>query len=165
MLVYPGDQFIVRSVTPVTTIGGGRVIDPAAHKHGTGPQWRERLALLEEGAPDAIAALLLEESFPSYLLRGRLEASPYLWRFAPRHRAAVAGLLADGRAVVAGVAAGPPAAATAPDTGRARGARAGGRQRRSGRPLEPSLPRPLVPGSRREDGGHSDSGGRESRRS
>ena len=50
VLVYPGDQFIVRSVTPVTTIGGGRVIDPAPHKHGTGPQWHDRLALLEQGA-------------------------------------------------------------------------------------------------------------------
>jgi selenocysteine-specific elongation factor len=90
------------SVTPVTTIGGGRVIDPAAHKHGTGPQWRERLALLEEGAPDAVAELLLEESFPSYLLRGKLESSPYLWRSAAADvGAAVAGLLADGRAVVA----------------------------------------------------------------
>jgi selenocysteine-specific elongation factor len=112
VLVYPGDQFIVRSVTPVTTIGGGRVIDPAAHKHGTAPQWRERLALLEEGAPDAIAALLLQESFPSYLQRGRLEASPYLWRFAPADiGAAVAGLLADGRAVVASAGAPAPGGA------------------------------------------------------
>ena len=103
VLIYPGDQFIVRSVTPVTTIGGGRVIDPAAHKHGTGPRWRERLALLEEGAPAAIAALLLQESFPSYLQRGRLEASPYLWRSAAAEIGpAVASLLADGRAVVAG---------------------------------------------------------------
>jgi selenocysteine-specific elongation factor len=116
VLVYPGDQFIVRSVTPVTTIGGGRVIDPAAHKHGTGPQWRERLAMLEEGAPDAIAALLLQESFPSYLQRGRLEASPYLWRFAAgKIGAAVAGLLADGSAVVAGpAAAGGRMSASAP---------------------------------------------------
>jgi selenocysteine-specific elongation factor len=110
ILLYPGDQFIVRSVTPVTTIGGGRVIDPAAHKHGTGPQWRERLALLEEGTPDAIAALLLQESFPSYLQRGRLEASPYLWRFAAgKIGAAAASLLADGGAVVAGAGAGGPA--------------------------------------------------------
>ncbi len=103
VLVYPGDQFIVRSVTPVTTIGGGRVIDPAAHKHGTGLQWHERLALLEEGAPDSIAELLLKESFPSSLARGRLEASPYLWRFAAAEAgAAVAGLLAGGRALVVG---------------------------------------------------------------
>jgi selenocysteine-specific elongation factor len=103
VLVYPGDQFIVRSVTPVTTIGGGRVIDPAAHKHGTGPRWHARLALLEQGAPDAIAELLLEESFPSFLSRGRLEASPYLWRSAAAESgAAVAGLLAGDGAVVAG---------------------------------------------------------------
>ena len=101
-LVYPGDQFILRSVTPVTTIGGGRVVDPASHKHGTGPRWHDRLALLEEGPPDAIAALLLEESFPLDLVRGRLEASPYLWRFAAEEiGAAVAGLLADGRALPA----------------------------------------------------------------
>ncbi len=110
VLVYPGDQFIVRSLTPVTTIGGGRVIDPAARKHGTGPQWRERLDFLEQGAPDSIATLLLREAFPSFLVRGRLEASPYLWRFvAAEIGAAVAGLLADGRAV-APVAGATPAA-------------------------------------------------------
>ena len=117
VLVYPGDQFIIRSVTPVTTIGGGQVIDPAAHKHGTGAQWRDRLALLERGAPNAIATLLLEESFPSYLVRGRLEASPYLWRFAPAEiGVAVAGLLADGHAVVAGASAGGTAASSAGGT-------------------------------------------------
>lgn len=100
-LVYPGDQFILRSLTPVTTIGGGRVIDPASHKHGTGRRWHNRLVLLEEGAPAEVAALLLEESFPSALTRVRLEASPYLWRSAARKiSAAVAGLLDDGRAVV-----------------------------------------------------------------
>ncbi len=104
-LVYPGDQFIVRSVTPVTTIGGGRVIDPSPHKHGTGPRWHDRLALLEEGPPDAIAAMLLEESFPSSFARGRLEASPYLWRFSDAEiGAAVAGLVADGRALSVGAA-------------------------------------------------------------
>lgn len=102
-LVYPGDQFILRSLTPVTTVGGGRVIDPAPRKHSTGQRWHDRLVLLEEGGPDAIAALLLEESFPSGLVRARLEASPYLWRFGrPEIGAAVAGLLADGRARAAG---------------------------------------------------------------
>ena len=102
-LVYPGDQFIVRSLTPVITIGGGRVVDPAPHKHSTGPRWHDRLALLESGLPDAIATLLLEESFPLGLVRGSLEASPYLWRFAARENgAAVAVLLTDGRALAAG---------------------------------------------------------------
>jgi selenocysteine-specific elongation factor len=102
-LVYPGDQFILRSITPVTTIGGGRVIDPAPHKHGTGQRWRDRLALLEEGSPDAIATLLLEEAFPMALVRGRLETSPYLWRFGTAEvGAALAAILADGRALPSG---------------------------------------------------------------
>ncbi len=101
VLVYPGDQFILRSVTPVSTIGGGRVIDPAPHKHSTGPRWHDRLTLLEQGPPDAIAALLLQESFPLNLTRGGLEVSPYLWQFAAgKIRAAIADLTADGRAVV-----------------------------------------------------------------
>ena len=96
-LVYPGDQFIVRSLTPVTTVGGGRVFDPAPKKHGTDPHWRERLKVLEEGPGDAIAALLLEEGFPRGLGVQRLETSPYLWRF--DGGAALKAVLADGRAV------------------------------------------------------------------
>ena len=116
VLVYPGDQFIVRSVTPVTTIGGGRVIDPAPHKHGTGQRWHERLALLEQGQADAIASLLLEEAFPTDVPRRRLVASPYLWRFDTQTiDAAVGVLLADGRAVPAG--GGPAGAGTAAGPG------------------------------------------------
>ena len=114
-LVYPGDQFIVRSVTPVATVGGGRVIDPAPRKHGTGPRWHDRLALLEEGPPEAIAALLLEETFPSAFVRGRLESSPYLWRFSRTEIvAAISGLLADGRALAVGGATRASGAAGSP---------------------------------------------------
>ena len=80
-LVYPGDRFILRSLTPVTTIGGGAVFDPAPHKHGTDPRWRARLAVLEEGPGDAIVEQLLREAFPNGIARSRLEQSPYLWRF------------------------------------------------------------------------------------
>ncbi len=138
ILVYPGDQFILRSVTPVTTIGGGRVVDPAPHKHGTGPRWHDRLALLEQGPPDAIADLLLEESFPLGLVRGRLEASPYLWRSATAEiGAAVAGLLADGRALPAGAGTGAQAPAApvpraAPGAEAAAGAAAGVVERPAG---------------------------------
>jgi len=104
-LVYPGDQFILRSVTPVTTIGGGKVVDPAPRKHSTGQHWRDRLTLLEQGPPEEIAALLLEEAFPAGLIRGRLEMSPYLWRFTQADiGAAVAGLAASGRSLVFGPA-------------------------------------------------------------
>lgn len=95
-LVYPGDHLILRSVTPVTTIGGGRVFDPAPHKHGTDPKWRSRLAVLETGPADDIAELLLAEAFPRGIARRRLEHSPYLWRF--NGRKAVETLLAGGLA-------------------------------------------------------------------
>jgi selenocysteine-specific elongation factor len=81
-VVYPGDHFILRSLTPVTTIGGGRVFDPHPKKHGTDPRWRERLQVLEEGPAEDIISLLLEEAFPKHILRRHLEHSPYLWRFA-----------------------------------------------------------------------------------
>ena len=97
-LVYPGDHFILRSVTPVTTIGGGRVIDPRPRKHGTDPRWRERLRVLEEGPADAIVALLLEEAFPAGLAPARRWSEP-LPLALRRRGAAVAGALADGRAL------------------------------------------------------------------
>lgn len=80
-VVYPGDHFILRSLTPITTIGGGRVYDPDPRKHGTDPKWRERLSVLEDGPAEAIVDLLLSEAFPKGILRRHLEASPYLWRF------------------------------------------------------------------------------------
>lgn len=96
-VLYPGDHFILRSLTPVTTIGGGRVFDPHPHKHGTDPKWRERLAVLEDGPGDVILALLLAEAFPGGLLRRRLETSPYLWCF--NADAAAKAVLRDGRAI------------------------------------------------------------------
>jgi len=96
-VLYPGDHFILRSLTPVTTVGGGRVFDPHPHKHGTDPKWRERLAVLEDGPGDAVLALLLEEAFPGGVLRRRLETSPYLWRF--NGNAAAKAVLGDGRAI------------------------------------------------------------------
>ena len=80
-LVYPGDRFILRSLTPVTTIGGGAVFDPAPRKHGTDPRWRARLAVLEEGPGTRSWSSLLREAFPDGIARSRLEHSPYLWRF------------------------------------------------------------------------------------
>jgi len=106
-LVYPGDHFILRSLTPVTTIGGGRVIDPAPRKHGTGVKWRERLRALEEGRPEEVARILLEEAFPFPFTRRGLENSPYLWRSSPEEiEAALDRLLKTGEAVVAGQASG-----------------------------------------------------------
>lgn len=88
-LMYPGDRFIIRGLTPVTTVGGGVVVDPSPHKHGTGTRFAERLAVLEEGAGEAIARLLLEEAFPHSLSRRVLEHSPYLWKHDGRKAVAV----------------------------------------------------------------------------
>jgi selenocysteine-specific elongation factor len=99
VLVYPADPFVLRSLTPVSTVGGGRVIDSAPRKHGTAERWRERLMILEQGSVEQIVLLLLQESFPFGLTRRRLETSPYLWRFeTPGIRDATSALLADGRA-------------------------------------------------------------------
>ena len=46
ILGWPGDRFIVRSYSPVTTIGGGRVIDVPPRKH--------------RGAADRAVALLTQ---------------------------------------------------------------------------------------------------------
>ena len=64
VVVYPGDHFILRALTPVTTIGGGRVFDPDPRKHGTDPRWRERLSVLEEG-PGETPSLLCCSRRPS----------------------------------------------------------------------------------------------------
>ena len=64
-MCIPGDHFILRSITPVTTLGGGRVIDPAPHKHGTGPRWHDRLVLLEEGAAGCHGGAALAGGLPA----------------------------------------------------------------------------------------------------
>jgi len=100
VLMYPGDHFIVRGLTPVTTIGGGVAVDPAPHKHGTASHFAERLAVLEKGTGQEIVRLLLEEAFPRSLNRRELERSPYLWKH--EGRGAVGRVLAaeaDGGAV------------------------------------------------------------------
>ncbi len=57
-----GDRFILRSLSPVTTIGGGVVIDPAPRKHGRGEAYTRRLEILETGKTVAVVSLLLSEA-------------------------------------------------------------------------------------------------------
>ena len=93
-LLYPGDRFVLRSVTPVTTVGGGWVVDHAPRKHGPGPNWRERLATLDVGPGEKIVAQVVAEAFPAGVLRAEMEGSPYLWRL--DGRASVEGALMRG---------------------------------------------------------------------
>ncbi len=69
-----GDRFIIRSLTPVTTIGGGVVLDPHPHKHGIGEEHRSRLETLEQGGPEEVAAMMLAEAAPGGLTRDELQS-------------------------------------------------------------------------------------------
>ncbi|SRR5579875_371511 len=59
VLALPGDRFILRQFSPVITIGGGVVIDPAARRHRrSDPSAAEFLGTLERGDRlDSLAAL------------------------------------------------------------------------------------------------------------
>jgi selenocysteine-specific elongation factor len=56
-----GDRFVIRSYSPMRTIGGGRVIDanPPRHKRNQ-PQVLERLATLEKGNPGELISQFLQ---------------------------------------------------------------------------------------------------------
>ena len=58
-LFVPGDRFIIRQFSPVTTIGGGGVLDNAPPNHRAGdPATIESLRVLEHGEPEARLELL-----------------------------------------------------------------------------------------------------------
>ena len=62
-LFVPGDRFIIRQFSPVTTIGGGGVLDNAPPKHRPGdPTTVESLRILERGEPEARLELLTQRA-------------------------------------------------------------------------------------------------------
>jgi selenocysteine-specific elongation factor len=62
-LFVPGDRFIIRQFSPVTTIGGGAVLDNAPPKHRPGdPDTLESLRVLERGEPPARLELLAQQA-------------------------------------------------------------------------------------------------------
>ena len=66
-LFVPGDRFIVRQFSPVTTIGGGTVLDNAPPKHRPGdPATLESLRTLEHGEPEARLELLVRRAGGSH---------------------------------------------------------------------------------------------------
>jgi selenocysteine-specific elongation factor len=89
------DPFVIRSYSPVTTIGGGRVIDPTPARHGRmRDDVLEAIEILESGGEDEVVAHLVGtsgfEGMTEAELSGRTAgASPEI----------VASLLADGRLV------------------------------------------------------------------
>ena len=62
-LFVPGDRFIIRQFSPVTTIGGGMVLDNAPTKHRpSDPSTLESLRILEHGEPEARLELLAQQA-------------------------------------------------------------------------------------------------------
>src|SRR5579863_8243988 len=58
-LYLPGDRFIVRQFSPVTTIGGGTVLDNQPERHRSGdPQVREVLEKLEREPESRLEVLM-----------------------------------------------------------------------------------------------------------
>ncbi len=62
-LFLPGDRFIVRQFSPVTTIGGGTVLDSQPPKHRTGePRVHLFLEVMERGDPESRLEALAQQS-------------------------------------------------------------------------------------------------------
>ena len=73
-LVLRGDRFIVRQFSPVTTIGGGEVLDPLARRPMLRDTGRlEWLRILEQGTRDEILAAMTERA-PLGLAHGEIVA-------------------------------------------------------------------------------------------
>ena len=60
LIAAAGDRFVIRSIAPVDTIGGGRVLDARARKHGPGVAHARRLRALAAGDPLALLQLEIE---------------------------------------------------------------------------------------------------------
>ncbi len=68
IVALPGDRFVIRSYSPVFTIGGGEILDafPSRHKRLT-PQVREEMAVLEKGSEEEAVRLRLLKAGPAGL--------------------------------------------------------------------------------------------------
>jgi len=92
-----GDRFVIRSYSPMHTIGGGTVIDPAPRKHKRGrPEILRELATKEKGTPvELVEQQLLAR--PTMLTADDIAAGAGIT--AEEAREALAGLLPEGRVV------------------------------------------------------------------
>jgi selenocysteine-specific elongation factor len=78
-LFLPGDRFIIRQFSPVTTIGGGIILDNLPRKHrSVDPRLKRFLETMEQGDPEARLLLLTQESgeFPYSSISARTGWQP-----------------------------------------------------------------------------------------
>lgn len=64
VVVQKEDRYVLRSYSPVTTIGGGKIIEPVAckHKKKDREEALEEMQLKEEGSPEKMLYLVLRQS-------------------------------------------------------------------------------------------------------
>jgi selenocysteine-specific elongation factor len=74
LVIEPGDRFVVRSLAPPDTIGGGRVLDARPRKHGAGEQHAGRLRALASGDPLEVLRLEIESAASGLAAGDRSEA-------------------------------------------------------------------------------------------
>ena len=97
-VALPGDRFVIRSFSPIVTIGGGRVLDaaPPKHKRFSGGV-AEELEKLAGGTREAVEQMFLQAAGRP---RSASEIALKLGRGEAEVNEAVAGLAADGALVV-----------------------------------------------------------------
>ncbi|HYB20888.1 MAG TPA: SelB C-terminal domain-containing protein, partial [Thermodesulfobacteriota bacterium] len=68
VVALPGDRFVIRSYSPLSTIGGGEILDafPTRHKR-LSEQLKEEMAILEKGSDDEKIRLRLLKAGPAGL--------------------------------------------------------------------------------------------------
>ncbi len=96
-VALPGDRFVIRSFSPVVTIGGGRVLDAAPEKHKRfGGGVLEGLEKLGGSSRDAVEQMAAQAGGSPQAVQ---DIARKLGRGEPEVAAAVTALVADGRLV------------------------------------------------------------------
>ena len=102
-VALPGDRFVLRSYSPMTTIGGGVVLDPLPRKHRRfRPQVLDHLALLQGEDPVERIKAFLEEAADYGAALGNLSVRTGLP--APELRAVLEKMAGAGEVVLAATA-------------------------------------------------------------
>ncbi len=98
VVALPRDRYVIRSYSPMVTIGGGELLDVAPAKARRSPALVARLAVLERGEPEAVVEEHLRRVGPGGARSADLRART---AFGPEAlRRLLAGLAGAGRALV-----------------------------------------------------------------
>ncbi|MFQ5521732.1 MAG: SelB C-terminal domain-containing protein, partial [Candidatus Methylomirabilia bacterium] len=75
LVALPGDRYVIRSYSPIITIGGGTLLDVAPPRFKRkAPQLLARFRLLRDGSPEEVLEEHLKQAGPSGIRLGELRA-------------------------------------------------------------------------------------------